>query len=134
MSPPPDSSRSPTPTPLCSPARQEVYYNGENINNESGSGSSGYFPEGGASDPKDSAMGALGGNFDTNVQNAAYSNLNITNLVDIRNRYGRGNYRAGLDRAKPPRLRTHRLGHRRCSATPPPSTPLSPTEHAKPAP
>ncbi len=78
---------------LMLPGQQEVYYNGQNINNESGSGSSGYFPEGGASDPKDSAMGALGGNFDTNVQNSAYSNLNITNLVDIRNRYGRGNYR-----------------------------------------
>ena len=78
---------------LMLPGQQEVYFNGQNINNESGSGSSGYFPEGGASDPKDSEEGALGGVFDTNVQNSAYSNLDITNLVDIRNRYGRGNYR-----------------------------------------
>ena len=78
---------------LMLPGQAEVYYNGQNINNESGSGSSGYFPEGGASDPKDSSMGALGGNYDTNVQNSAYSNLDVTNLVDIRNRYGRGNYR-----------------------------------------
>lgn len=78
---------------LMLPGEEEVYYNGQNINNESGSGSSGYFPEGGASDPKDSSEGALGGVFDTNVQNSTYSNLDITNLVDIRNRYGRGNYR-----------------------------------------
>jgi hypothetical protein len=78
---------------LMLPGQAEVYFNGENINNESGSGSSGYFPEGGANDPKDAALGALGGVFNTNVQNSAYSNLNITNLVDIRNRYGRGNYR-----------------------------------------
>jgi alpha-amylase len=77
---------------LMLPGEQEVYYNGQNIDNESGSGSSGYFPEGGASDPKDSEEGALGGEFDTNVQNSTYSNLDITNLVDIRNRYGRGNY------------------------------------------
>jgi hypothetical protein len=78
---------------LMLPGQAVVYYNGQTIDNESGSGSSGYFPEGGASDPKDSAMGALGGVFDTNVQNSAYSNLDITNLVDLRNRYGRGNYR-----------------------------------------
>src|SRR5208282_674837 len=58
---------------LMLPGQQEVYYNGQNIDNESGSGSSGYFPEGGASDPKDSAMGALGGVYDTNVQNSTYS-------------------------------------------------------------
>ncbi|HEX4052995.1 MAG TPA: dockerin type I domain-containing protein [Tepidisphaeraceae bacterium] len=78
---------------LMLPGQAEVYYNGENFNNESGSGSSGYFPEGGASDPKDGDLGALGGVFDTNVQNSAYSNTAITTLVDIRNRYGRGNYR-----------------------------------------
>jgi hypothetical protein len=78
---------------LMLPGQAVVYYNGQTINNESGSGSSGYFPEGGANDPKDSAMGALGGAYDTNVQNSAYSNLDITNLVDLRNRYGRGNYR-----------------------------------------
>jgi len=78
---------------LMLPGEQEVYYNGQNINNEAGSGSSGYFPEGGASDPKDSEEGALGGPYDTNVQNSTYSNLDITELVDIRNRYGRGNYR-----------------------------------------
>jgi len=78
---------------LMLPGEAEVYFNGENFNNESGSGSSGYFPEGGASDPKDAALGALGGVFDINVQNSAYSNTAITTLVDIRNRYGRGNYR-----------------------------------------
>ena len=78
---------------LMLPGNAIVYYNGQTINNESGSGSSGYFPEGGANDPKDSEMGALGGTYDTNTQNSAYSNLDITNLVDLRNRYGRGNYR-----------------------------------------
>ncbi|HEY1921284.1 MAG TPA: hypothetical protein VGG44_00850, partial [Tepidisphaeraceae bacterium] len=78
---------------LMLPGQAEVYFNGENFNNEAGSGSSGYFPEGGANDPKDAALGALGGVFNTNVQNSAYSNTAITTLVDIRNRYGRGNYR-----------------------------------------
>jgi alpha-amylase len=78
---------------LMLPGEAEVYFNGENFNNEAGSGSSGYFPEGGASDPKDGDLGALGGVYDTNVQNSSYGNTAITTLVDIRNRYGRGNYR-----------------------------------------
>jgi alpha-amylase len=78
---------------LMLPGQTEVYFNGQNFNNENGSGSSGYFPEGGANDPKDTALGALGGQYDTNVQNSAYSLTPITTLVDIRNRYGRGNYR-----------------------------------------
>jgi alpha-amylase len=77
---------------LMLPGQAEVYYNGENFNNESFNSSGGEFPEGGAGDQQNAVMGAMGGFDDTNVQNSAYSNLNVTNLVDLHNRYGRGNY------------------------------------------
>jgi len=79
---------------LMLPGQAIVYFNGQNFNNESANNTQGgEFPQGGAGDEGDSASGALGGPFDTNAQNAGYTNLAITNLVDIRNRYGRGNYR-----------------------------------------
>ena len=79
---------------LMLPGQAIVYFNGQNFNNEAtNNNQGGEFPQGGAGDEKDSASGALGGGFDTNVQNSGYTNLNVTNLVDIRNRYGRGNYR-----------------------------------------
>jgi hypothetical protein len=78
---------------LMLPGQAVVYYNGQNFNNESSKTvTSGNFPEGGASDPKDAGMGALGGNFATNVQDSQYSNTPLPTLVDLRNRYGRGNY------------------------------------------
>jgi hypothetical protein len=78
---------------LMLPGQAVVYYNGQNFNNESSkTATSGNFPEGGASDPKDAGMGALGGNYATNVQDSQYSNTPLPQLVDLRNRYGRGNY------------------------------------------
>ena len=82
---------------LMLPGQAVVYYNGQNFNNESSTtATTGNFPEGGASDPKDAGMGALGGNDNTNVQNSQYSNTPIATLVDLRNRYGRGNYHQDL--------------------------------------
>ena len=67
---------------LMLPGNAMVYYNGRNFNNESSSSSGGDFPEGGTADPYDARGDALGG---------PYGNA-ITTLVDLRNRYGRGDY------------------------------------------
>ena len=67
---------------LMLPGNAMVYYNGRNFNNESQSSSGGEFPEGGGNDPFNSRGDALGG---------PYGNT-ITTLVDLRNRYGRGDY------------------------------------------
>jgi alpha-amylase len=78
---------------LMLPGEATVYFNAQQFNNEQSNTNGGEFPQGGAGDENDSVSGALGGADDTNVQNSAMTNLNITNLVDLRNRYGRGNYR-----------------------------------------
>ncbi len=73
--------------------------------------------------PKMPRIGALGGVFDTNVQNSAYSNHRHHNLVDIRNRYGRGNYRE--DWIEQNSWPTNAPARPSCSSvTPRPSTPL----------
>jgi alpha-amylase len=87
---------------LMLPGNATVYYNGENFNNESSNSSGGEFPEGGASDSFDTALSALGGPYasETGAYNlnplgggATTPNGSIATLVDLRNRFGRGDYR-----------------------------------------
>jgi len=87
---------------LMLPGNAVVYYNGENFNNESSNSSGGEFPEGGASDSFDTALTALGGPYASETGNynlnplgggATTPNGSIATLVDLRNRFGRGDYR-----------------------------------------
>lgn len=87
---------------LMMPGNAVVYYNGENFNNESSNSSGGEFPEGGSKDSFDTALTALGGPYASETGNynlnplgggATTPNGNIATLVDLRNRFGRGDYR-----------------------------------------
>jgi alpha-amylase len=87
---------------LMLPGNATVNYNGQNFGNESSNSSGGEFPQGGASDSFDAALTALGGPFATQTGTynlnplgggATTPNGNIATLVDLRNRFGRGNYR-----------------------------------------
>jgi alpha-amylase len=87
---------------LMLPGNATVYYNGQNFNNESSNSSGGEFPQGGSTDSFDAAETALGGPFasETGTYNlnplgggATTPNGSIASLVDLRNRFGRGNYR-----------------------------------------
>ncbi|HEY1687124.1 MAG TPA: hypothetical protein VGG19_20355 [Tepidisphaeraceae bacterium] len=87
---------------LMMPGNATVYYNGENFSNESSNSSGGEFPQGGASDSFDGALTALGGPYASQTGNynlnplgggATTPNGNIASLVDLRNRFGRGDYR-----------------------------------------
>ena len=84
------------------PGNATVYYNGQNFNNESSNSSGGEFPQGGASDSFDGALTAMGGpyasltgpyNLNPLGGGTTTPNGNIATLVDLRNRFGRGNYR-----------------------------------------
>ncbi len=87
---------------LMLPGNATVYYNGQNFSNESSNSSGGEFPQGGSSDSFDGALTALGGPFasQTGTYNlnplgggATYPNGSVAALVDLRNRFGRGDYR-----------------------------------------
>jgi hypothetical protein len=87
---------------LMLPGNETVYYNGENFDNETSNASGGEFPEGGASDSFDGALSALDGPFATETGDynlnplgggATTPNGSVATLVDLRNRFGRGDYR-----------------------------------------
>ena len=87
---------------LMLPGNATVYYNAQNFTNENSNSNGGEFPQGGSTDAFDAAQTALGGPYtsDTGTYNlnplgggATYPNGNIAALVDLRNRFGRGNYR-----------------------------------------
>ncbi len=87
---------------LMLPGNATVNFNGQNFSNESSNNSGGEFPQGGSTDSFDAALTALGGPFTTQTGTynlnplgggATTPNGNIAKLVDLRNRFGRGNYR-----------------------------------------